>query len=231
MNTKELIRQYREMVREEQREDSQWGDHEIVGYLNMAERDACRRSNCLISEDVEGITQLNIASGVKWITLDPRILYVYRAWWDDGLLQAMQTNVIDVLLDHWEDDIGTPVVNTLDGDKIALYPRPAESGTLRLRASHMPQNDMQLSDMDTEGPEIPEALQPALVFGALSYGFLKQDSQTFDEQASERFEAEFAKVFGPPITAQDVNANRNGLTHLERKAAMANRFAYGSEDD
>ncbi len=66
---------------------------------------------------------------------------------------------------------------------------------------------MVMLDDDSE-PDIPEAYHRKMLFWAMKLAYQRPHEDTYDKAASDRYDAEFTRTFGPPKTAQQHRQRR-----------------------
>jgi hypothetical protein len=158
-------------------------DDEIDFNLNEAQREACVRA-LLIEDDVD----LDVTTTDLRYKLDPKIIDVI----------GISTSAGNQFYDEW----------TLTETHFVLAGLPTSDDTLTLRCYLLPE-DMTADD---DEPEIRPVYHVQMADWAISRCYLLPDSELFDEQASQRYEARFVQSFGD---------RPNALTHRNRRSKPA----------
>lgn len=180
------LQELRSLVRRRMRDNGNpplIDDDEIDFNLNEAQREACIRA-LLIEDDVDlGVTTTDLR-----YKLDPKIIDVI----------GISTSAGNQFYDAW----------TLTETHFELAGLPTSDETLTLRCYLLPE-DMEADD---DEPEIRPAYHVQMADWAISRCYLLPDSELFDEQASQRYEARFVQSFGD---------RPNALTHRNRRSKPA----------
>lgn len=155
-------------------------DEEIDFNLNEAQREACVRALL-----IEGDVDLDVTTTDLRYKLDPKIIDVI----------GITTSAGNQFYDAW----------TLTETHFELAGLPAAYDTLTLRCYLLPE-DMTADD---DEPTIRSVYHVQMADWAISRCYLLPDSELFDEQASQRYEARFVQSFGD---------RPNALTHRNRRS-------------
>lgn len=166
-----------------------WRDDEWTAWLNEAEREACIRARLIEDWDSVAITA---AAGESRFALPDYVLDVERVKLPDGRelkhFEATRTSLI--------------------------LPRPLrEPVTLTCHVIRLPKQDL---CADTDEPEIPERWHQRMTDWAMRCAYLKQDAETFDQQAADRYEAMFTASFGVAHTANVQRKHRRNSLRATR---------------
>lgn len=180
------LQELRSLVRRRMRDTAKpplIDDVEIDFNLNEAQREACVRA-LLIEDDVD----LDVTTTDLRYKLDPKIIDVI----------GISTSAGNQFYDEW----------TLTETHFVLAGLPTSDDTLTLRCYFLPE-DMTADD---DEPEIRPVYHVQMADWAISRCYLLPDSELFDEQASQRYEARFVQSFGD---------RPNALTHRNRRSKPA----------
>ncbi len=166
-----------------------WGSPEWNAWLNEAEREACIRARLI--EDWDSVV-ITAAAGESRFALPDYVLDVERVELPDGRelkhFEATRTSLI--------------------------LPRPLrEPVTLTCHVIRLPKQDMV---DDTDEPEIPARWHQRMTDWAIRCAHLKQDSETFDQQAADRYEARFTASFGMAHSANVQRKHRRNSPRVTR---------------
>lgn len=172
---------------------------------NEAEREACRRSRCLTDRTTPEICQISVVAGTMAYATDSRIIKIKKAWLADGTPLVRKYTADMDCIPNWETHTGTPFAYVADYEtgKIALYPNPDASDTLKLYVSRLPlyaiDQTYTVNDVTTtkDSPEINARFHAALVQWMLWGVRSNDDSEAYDPKKAAvnmaMFEAEFGE--------------------------------------
>lgn len=173
--------------------DSLWTDPNLINSLTWAERELCRSPLYLISGDTtSALCTIPVVAdaGVypRTFNRSPLILKVESLHYT-GItrpLAQVTRHQLDTLDSRWKVAVGTPTHYVVDQGAITLNRIPDAAATLSLTLTRLP-----LVALTHNGsPEI-QGFDELLLAGAASRAYLKQDSQTLDNNASNRWAKEF----------------------------------------
>ena len=181
-----------------------WSDREVDGYINEALIEAVDRG--LMIYDRESFT-VDVAVGVTDYALDKSIIRVNAA-----LVTSKDGVALDEpeLLRLAERESGFVYHQQFGRHHDLQGYRIDEDGTFVLDATPSTVATLSLEvyryadalQDDSDEPEIPNKYHAKMLDWALKLAYLKQDADTYDPSAAERHDAEFARTFGTPKTAQ-----------------------------
>ena len=208
MNLRDLILLFRTEV-DDKAEPFLWSDEELAEYATDAENEACRRARLLIDSTTADICTYDVLAGDPWITLDPRVIFVRRAYVDTRTIRLSRLSYRDLdAIPGWGAQTGTvqSFITDMATGKLRLYkywpaddppPVPPATATvmdtLRLTVVRLPLTP--LTHLDDE-IEIHERYARSLRHWMAHRAYLKRDEDTFDEKKSAQAEAMFAREFG-----------------------------------
>ena len=190
-----------------------WLDPEVDGYINEAYTEAVDRG--LVIYDRESFT-VDVEVGVTDYQLDPSIIRVKAAnvTVKDGveLDEPEPVYLSNRRYDGTFSEPYQPQGYRIDEDGMfVLVASPTVTATIALEVHRYPKTLVE----DDDEPEIQSIYHAKMLAWALKLAYLKQDADTFDAKASERFEAEFTRTFGPSKTAQQ---------HRQRRRKVARSY-------
>lgn len=186
-----------------------WSDSEIYDYLDEAQEEICEEVD-ILSDNIEipfvaatvaaADGELDVSSyritRVRSVDLvSPRKYMVLANWeeFDSNPQRFVDDDYgLDAFNSDWKDQTNTyprVVITDYDADNWRLYPIPTEDGTFKARVYHKPLTRMYAGGVE---PVVTDRqLQQAMLLKARSLAYLKQDSETYDVQNSQKLEAVF----------------------------------------
>lgn len=176
-----------------------WDDPEINSYINEAYTEAVDRG--LIIYDRESFT-VDVEIGVTEYKLDPLIIRVKEAEITEKSGVALDDPVTLNKKNPWDIDPQGYLIEE-DGVLVLATP-PSETAVIALTVYRYPSP----MENDKDVPEIAEIYHTKMLSWALHLAYQKPDSDTFDANLSERYDAEFTRTFGPSKTAQQHRQRR-----------------------
>lgn len=202
--------------------DCLWKDGELTTYANEAINEVALRTKCLGMRDgVAGFNQFEIdPSASLWVLVDSRILRFLRVTWNGKRIGPVSKDHLDACSDDWESETGEPnsFVYDQSNREVRPYPKPTSTGTLQFEVKHLPRT--LLSD-SADVPVVPQhMLQPA-VFWILHLAYLKNDSETKDDNLAGKYMTLFEHRFGPRPSYRDQEFVSRSL-----KVVPRGRFEY-----
>jgi len=198
MKVGKIIEQFRDEV-DDTAAPYLWGDTELIGYLNEAEVEACRRARLLVDSKTAEVCQIAITADEQDFALDPRVITIRRAKLAEESypLEFKSIAALDEEYPAWDGDPASiPEYYFADANSasIAIYPKHETTDTLHLtvvREPLTPVNDKE----DT--PEIPSRYHFGLINWMKHRGYMKPDSETKNPELSvlalQLFENDFGK--------------------------------------
>jgi hypothetical protein len=187
-----------------------WGDAELIRYINEGQIEFCRRG-CPIFDSTSLATQLQVTSGSPEVTFAEEILDVLDVFQKETVGSVVrvrplrigtQTNFMGMHT-HLKDDYGNvarsstlmhesgetcDVFLDYDSEKLYLAQIPDRDFELLLRVTRIPLEELD----DCNNPiELKRIYHPAILCWAAYLAFMRQDSETYDEKAAQRFRAQF----------------------------------------
>ncbi len=219
MELSELIAQFRSDADDRAGTAGQ-GDYlfestDITGWLNEAQDEAADRAQLLHESSDPEICNIAVTAPTTVYVLDPRVLNITRAVFkptgstQQYLLTPNDVLELDRIRPNWRDIVEIPRNYIHDGTTLRLGCIPSTDGTIQIECYRLPLTD--ISESETESPEIHRQNHRALVHWALYRGYSRPDSEVFDPDRAAKELARFERVFGLKVTARqrrDNNANR-----------------------
>lgn len=191
-----------------------WSDAEIDAYINESVREAAIRAKLIQDETTDAVCKLDLVANTSTYTLHPTICGIYRIKIDGAAnpLWRKSREEMDVQYPGWETQTGDPQIFTElnDTSRLRIVPTPYQNGVARLVVWRLPLADMVV---DADIPEIHEKHHYRLIDWARRCAYLKQDSETFDAAAAQRYEALFEASFG---VRPDANVQRKRRENRSR---------------
>ena len=139
--------------------------------------------------------------------VDPRVLVIKRAWWND----AVMTPEAEFHLDDWSsswrtDSTDCPRRFTLERSSrnLRLVGVPTVAGVVSLDVIRLP-----LAVIETGTPEIPQQYLADCLDWMCALAYLKNDADTANPQLSQMYAAEFERKVGPRPTNLQLELERH----------------------
>lgn len=194
MTLLELIDAFR-LRTDDKAESPLWSDDEITFYLNEAEQEAAERALLIQDATTAQVCEIALDVGVGSYPLHGSIIRIDRAKLSNGtLLVWTSREKMDVSSTVWETNTGTPeYFIDEDSGSIVVSPIPTVADTLTLTVKRLPLNPMAAS---TDTPEIHTKHHYRMLDWALRCAYLKQDSDSFNDDSAKKYEAAFERSFG-----------------------------------
>ena len=167
--------------------------------------------NYIIGDASQAISRICVSSGTAKYALSSKVIKVdslrlasdmiptghrTKAWMDTNYYQ-------------WKLATGKPVFHVEQVGSVILVPAP--DGNLNggtgldtglLEVYRLPLSDMSIAaSSTTTEPEIAEEYHRDMLHYAARLAYMKQDAETYNPSRSDFHEAEFARKFGPPVSA------------------------------
>ena len=206
-----------------------WDDDELVSDISQAQNEVCERANLIIDESTPSICQIPIQVGIIGYSLSDKVLLVRRCSFGTSAdhaypLEQQTRSRLDQTHPGWGKRPGQPMAYICeDNGEITIVP-PAigtygtsgalstsgTAGTAFLQVSRYPINDLALKSTAGSGtagygityPEVPNQYHVKMLSWAAHLAFLKNDSETFNLAKAEKYEKDFERDFGKPISAK-----------------------------
>ena len=190
-----------------------WTNEELVGYINEAISQVYRRIN-----PIKDLYQLPVYANEPSYNLPSYISEVLKVKKSDG--NPLQEKSMDLLWDYkgFNTVTNSPLYYIPDYEQgtLRLYPTPNADDTLDMMIYRYPKVKLDWYYPDTS-PELREAYQVPMLFGAAALAYLKDESNVYDPNRSNELQLRFDREF--PFTSAYSNV---------RKERTANRsIAYG----
>ena len=174
-----------------------WSDAELVRYANNAVNRLCKEALLIVDSITVAICSVAVLALTQNYAKDDRIVHVREATITPRATPLVKRN-LDWLSHHWPTwrsaQAGTPIffAEDIDEGKITLIPKPVANDTLSLTVYRFPLT--QFADTSAGravSPEFHWEFHPHIHAGILAQAYGKQDSECFDRQMMERYEALF----------------------------------------
>lgn len=219
MDTAALIVAYRTRT-DDLVEPYLWSDTEVVQYLNAAENEAADRALLIEDKTTPDVVEITIEAGVSSYDLHPSILRIDRAKLD-GETTPLRRTTFEALDKSagWEADTGTPLRFVDDEQTLVVHPKPTAAGTLRLWVRRLPIAPLTTADKK-RSPEIHARHHDRMLDWALRCGYLKHDSDAYNEQLADKLEASFTRSFGVRRDANVQRKQREGRTTVVKYGGL-----------
>ena len=152
MTGAEITRLAREDFLDDAKLEYLWSNDLLETYLNLAEREACRRASLLHDDSTENdseavplpLCSLTVVAGTAIYTVSKKILRILRCVpaATSRSIEKKTEDWLDEFYPAWSDDEGTPVYFLEDKDKIRLVPKPVVDDTMQLSIVRLPLVEM-----------------------------------------------------------------------------------------
>lgn len=174
-----------------------WKSPELIHFANEAIREVAIRTRCLRDGDrsEDGLTRYPVAAGQSTITVDPRVLVIKRAWWDEAVMTPEAEFHLDAWSSSWRTDAtDCPRYFALERSsrKLRLVGVPTVAGVVSLDVIRLP-----LAVIETGEPEIPQQYLADCLDWMCHLAYLKNDADTTNPQVAQMFAVEFERKVGP----------------------------------
>jgi hypothetical protein len=210
MKARDLLKIWRDEI-DDITEPYWWTDTEALEYMTDAQNEAARRARLFIDSSTAAVCQYAVRAGTPLVTLDPRVIFVRRAFVAsrNPRLQRYSTRDLDGI-PGWEAQTGTVTgfITDYESGKLRLfkYPEaedpqavpPTQVDTLNLTVVRLPLTGLTHLD-DTI--EVREQQARGLRHWMSHRAYLKRDSDTYQPEFAKQAEADFAREFGRPSSA------------------------------
>jgi hypothetical protein len=193
MNLRAMIVRCRLRTQDVDRKPHLWADEEFIDGLNEAGDEACIRARLIEKDDIE----LDQSANEAYADLPDELFSVQRVTFNGRKLMLCDKQMLDeVEGEEWEARTAdVPVACYEVGGRLRFYPIPTTTGVVIAQGFCTPAEPM--VDDDDSPDWLPPRLHEKLVDWALHVAYLKQDADTFDPKAAEKYAAEFERTFGP----------------------------------
>jgi len=180
-----------------------WSDQEFYWYLDEAQKEFAKQTDYFKDSSTTEIIAPTITVDDPWISIDPRIIEIRRAKLASRSLplDVINYNELDrmyttgeygeQLSGNWDVAKGSPrlLVTDEETNKARLVPIPAEGDTIKLTVIRAP-----LADIKTENSklEVTDSMhQRSLLMFCKAMAYEKQDADTVDPNAADRYKVRF----------------------------------------
>lgn len=183
-----------------------WSDAEVFRFVTEGESEAAVRGK-LLRDDRSGFCRIPLLTTTTDYRIDPRIFEVQRArlQWPDEDSTRFHDLTMGRLAERETERVRTgrpcELYHNAGARRVITDRLPSELGVLHLEVYRRP---MFAIEDPADEPEIPEEFHEGLIHWALYRAYRKRDSQTFNEQRSDEHRQHFERIYGPPVTAQQL---------------------------
>lgn len=214
MEVEDLLTVIREDYLDDTVKPYRWDQAKLYRWLDMAQKEACRRQPLLVDETTAAVCDLPVTPLTASYSLHNSVHMVLEVRLGGAVLPKSTPELLDKQLPYWntaEPDI--PVAWIQNDTTLTLVPAPATSDTLKLRVWRLPL--ITVSDIDGV-LEIDPAYHENLAHYVAARAYRMPDEDLRDLRLAEQHERDFDAVFGPALRA-DVIAHRRretGVAHI-----------------
>lgn len=194
MEISDLITRFRQYTRDTV-SPYLWSDAEIIGYIDEAQREFCRRTGGLADATSSDCARVAVTAGEAFADISPLVLKVRGAFREDGKkLQIVNFEDIengDLCGEELFADVAgavTKVVTGMEPNKIQLIHTPDEDQTLNLIVYRLPLSEIESTSDDLE---IDPQHHECLLLWARRLGHLKADAEAYDRGRATEYENQF----------------------------------------
>ena len=170
-----------------------WSDDEFSDGLNEAGDEACIRARLIERDDIE----LDVSANEPKVEIPDYAWSISRVAINGRKLELVDRQMLDEREGvDWEARTAEePWACYEVNGSLRLYPIPTVAGVLNVHSFCTP--DSKMSEDDDEPAGIRPRLHDKLIEWALHVAYLKADSDTFNADLADKYEADFEKTFGP----------------------------------
>jgi len=218
--TLELIAMLREVLDDEVH-PYLWTNSYLVKALTQGEEQVCRRAYALIDGNTASVCVVSIIASQAAYSLHSRILQVRRIQIGSSEIPLSQKTRDELDDEHpgWWNVYGTPEGYIIEKiGEITFYPIPEASDIATMVVARLPLNSLTLAGSNS--PEIKDYHDDLIIWGQ-HRAYMKNDSDTFNKELAEKYEADFTAKIGPLPTALE---ERRRKTWNRNMAARPREF-------
>lgn len=194
-----------------------WKDPEVLQYIDFAQKEAARRAKLIEDNTTSSVCSITLSPNQSLYSIHSSILRMSEAVLSSTGAKLSPTNHrdLDFVTPTWRTTAGSGNVAQYVMDwgarKIRFYETPLVVDSVQLSVVRLPLNEVNDKNDDLElSDDWCYKLLPGMCW--MAYG--KKDTQTEDPNLRRRYEEEFIRNFGHPISAQ---------IELEFQKSYANR--------
>jgi hypothetical protein len=208
MNVEELLHTVREDYLDDTVEPPRWGSRQLLRWLNLAQKEACRRQKFLIEDNDPTISQIALVALQGRYNLDGNVHMLERVVFNGKTIPKATKPMLDRIAPAWREfEPGEPMFYLQNDLEIRLIPAPSDAEDtqiLYLTVWHLPLVDL-VTDSDV--PVIPLSHHEELCTYVASRAFMQPDEDTQNTNLADTYMRQFDAAFGPPLSA-DVIAHK-----------------------
>lgn len=183
-----------------------WSEDEIYRYMDQAQREFARKTDCFLDATTASVTQIAITANQALVTLSPLVTKVRRGELASNFNTVKATTLAEmdegavigsdygrVVPTQWRSATGEPrwAVTDYQPGKLLLVPKPVIADTLSLAVFRLPLNTLTSSSTVLE--VIDEDHQYGLRLFMEHLAYLKQDAETYNPKRSKNAKDEWAE--------------------------------------
>ena len=185
-----------------------WSDDNILDYLDEAQAEFCELVDVLAADITIAYTATDVATAGGYVDIPHEITRVRSAEllgvrkylilanqeeFEDNPQRFVDNDYgLDARNSEWKDDTGEPraLITDMVSKQVRLYPIPTTDDTISMRVFRKATT----SPLDGDDLEVTDNQHlRAILIKARSLAFLKQDSETYEPQESEKLEQIFLR--------------------------------------
>lgn len=180
--------------------DQLWSDQDLGRYLREAEREFCYKTEILRDGDTPKVTRIQLQPRVPSYPLDPSVISIIEATIPNyrriPLIKRDFKWIQSTFLD-WRRRTGVPdyICTDYKPEQVMFFPIPHSvdlvygAATVELFVTRTSILEFNLVDLDDAEFEIPVRYHERLLNWAKHKAYLKQDTETYDLEKSDKFKA------------------------------------------
>lgn len=199
MNTTELLTTFREEV-VDQALPYLWSDALVYTYIDDAQKQFCRETNGI--EDARSFRLTILADGTEWYAINDKILKLRDAIDPDTgnpvsliAVEKMSANCM-----KFDGAVGQvkALVTGMQKGYVRAWPKPNVASTVELRTFRLPEDIVAGDDFEIEDRHVLP-----LLFWVKHKAYLKQDTEVYDKNMSDRCLADWKAYCAAAKREQD----------------------------
>jgi hypothetical protein len=164
-----------------------WSDEILIGYIDQGYKEFARITRVLTDQSTAGLAETPVTANDSWVTLDPRVLEVRRAYLVTAGVELSKANFNQAPM---KETFSRPSCFVSDQvqNQLRLIPGPTENDTLCMNVVRLPLEDLEespdLEFHDRRYWQVVNAFAAALAWR-------NPDVDTFDTNRAAEAEARF----------------------------------------
>lgn len=122
-------------------EEYLWSTEELTGYIDQGYKEFARVTRILTDQSTAAVAEATVTANDSWVTLDPRVLEVRRAYLVTADVELAKANFNQAPM---KETFSKPSYYISDQvkDKVRLIPGPTANDTLRMNVVRLPLQDL-----------------------------------------------------------------------------------------